>query len=218
MDADVIVVGAGLAGLAATAELADAGKRCCCSTRSPSRASAGRRSGRLGGLFLVDTPEQRRMGVKDSHELALPGLDGQRAVRPRRGPLAAPLGRGLRRLRRRREAAVAARPGPADLPGRRLGRARRRPRRRARQLGAALPPHLGHRARASSRRSSGGCARRSPRGLVTLRLPAPRRRAGRHRRHRDRRARRGPGARRHGARGERPTATRSATSSTPPRP
>ena len=58
------------------------------------------------------------------------------------------------------------------------------PRHGPRQLGAALPHHLGHRARASSSRSSGGCARRVDAGLVELALPAPGRRADRHRRER----------------------------------
>ena len=71
MDADVIVVGAGLAGLAATAELADAGKKVLLLDQEPEQSLGGQAFWSLGGLFLVDTPEQRRMGVKDSYELAL---------------------------------------------------------------------------------------------------------------------------------------------------
>jgi len=71
MDADVIVVGAGLAGLAATAELADAGKQVLLLDQEPEQSLGGQAFWSLGGLFLVDTPEQRRMGVKDSYELAL---------------------------------------------------------------------------------------------------------------------------------------------------
>ena len=71
MDADVIVVGAGLAGLAATAELADAGKRVLLLDQEPEQNFGGQAFWSLGGLFLVDTPEQRRMGVKDSYDLAL---------------------------------------------------------------------------------------------------------------------------------------------------
>ncbi|MCA1824535.1 MAG: FAD-binding dehydrogenase [Frankia sp.] len=71
MDADAIVVGAGLAGLVATAELADAGKRVILLEQEPAQSLGGQAFWSLGGLFLVNTPEQRRMGVKDSHELAL---------------------------------------------------------------------------------------------------------------------------------------------------
>ncbi|WP_186315991.1 FAD-binding dehydrogenase [Catellatospora sichuanensis] len=71
MDADVIVVGAGLAGLVATAELADAGKRVLLLDQEPEASLGGQAFWSFGGLFLVDTPEQRRMGIKDSPELAL---------------------------------------------------------------------------------------------------------------------------------------------------
>ena len=70
MNADVIVVGAGLAGLVATAELADAGKRVLLLDQEPEQNLGGQAFWSLGGLFLVDTPEQRRMGIKDSAELA----------------------------------------------------------------------------------------------------------------------------------------------------
>jgi predicted oxidoreductase len=71
MDADVIVVGHGLAGLAAAAEVADAGRRVLLVDQEGEQSLGGQAFWSLGGLFLVDTPEQRRMGVKDSHELAL---------------------------------------------------------------------------------------------------------------------------------------------------
>ncbi len=70
MDADVIVVGAGLAGLVATAELADAGRKVLLLDQEPEQSLGGQAFWSLGGLFLVDTPEQRRMGIKDSFELA----------------------------------------------------------------------------------------------------------------------------------------------------
>src|SRR6266542_1906173 len=70
MDADVIVVGAGLAGLVATAELADAGRKVLLLDQEPGQSLGGQAFWSLGGLFLVDTPEQRRMGIKDSFELA----------------------------------------------------------------------------------------------------------------------------------------------------
>ena len=71
MDADAVVVGAGLAGLVAAAELADAGRRVLLLDQEPEQSLGGQAFWSLGGLFLVDTPEQRRMGVKDSLELAL---------------------------------------------------------------------------------------------------------------------------------------------------
>ena len=70
-DADVIIVGSGLAGLVAAAELADAGKRVIVVDQEPEQSLGGQAFWSLGGLFLVDTPEQRRLGVKDSYELAL---------------------------------------------------------------------------------------------------------------------------------------------------
>ncbi|WP_420961323.1 FAD-binding dehydrogenase [Brucella sp. IR073] len=69
-DADVIVVGAGLAGLVAAAELADAGKRVIIVEQEGDNAIGGQAFWSLGGLFMIDTPEQRRMGIKDSFELA----------------------------------------------------------------------------------------------------------------------------------------------------
>ena len=71
MDADVIVVGAGLAGLAATAELADAGRRVLLLDQEPESNLGGQAYWSFGGLFLIDSPEQRRMGIRDSHDLAM---------------------------------------------------------------------------------------------------------------------------------------------------
>src|SRR5439155_1958094 len=70
VDADVIVVGAGLAGLAATAELADAGRRVIVVDQEPEASLGGQAFWSFGGLFLVDSPEQRRMRIRDSRELA----------------------------------------------------------------------------------------------------------------------------------------------------
>jgi len=69
-DADVIVVGAGLAGLVATAEAADAGRRVLLLDQEGEQSLGGQAFWSLGGLFFVDTPEQRRLGIRDSRELA----------------------------------------------------------------------------------------------------------------------------------------------------
>jgi predicted oxidoreductase len=67
---DAIVVGAGLAGLVAAAELVDAGKRVALVDQEPESSLGGQAWWSFGGLFLIDSPEQRRMGVHDSLELA----------------------------------------------------------------------------------------------------------------------------------------------------
>ncbi len=70
LDADVVVVGAGLAGLVATAELADAGRRVIVVDQEPEQSLGGQAHWAFGGLFLVDSPEQRRLRIHDSAELA----------------------------------------------------------------------------------------------------------------------------------------------------
>ncbi|MFF0727050.1 FAD-binding dehydrogenase [Streptomyces sp. NPDC004134] len=69
-DADVIVIGAGLAGLAATAELADAGRKVILLDQEPEQALGGQAHWSFGGLFFVGSPEQRRLRIRDSRELA----------------------------------------------------------------------------------------------------------------------------------------------------
>ncbi|MFD5784120.1 FAD-binding dehydrogenase [Streptomyces sp. NPDC126933] len=75
-DADVIVIGAGLAGLVATAELVDAGRSVLVLDQEPEQSLGGQAHWSFGGLFLVDSPEQRRMRIKDSRELALQDWHG----------------------------------------------------------------------------------------------------------------------------------------------
>ena len=78
-DSDVIVAGAGLAGLAATAELAEAGRKVLLLDQEPESSLGGQAHWSFGGLFLVGSPEQRRMGIKDSRELdRRPGRRGSR--------------------------------------------------------------------------------------------------------------------------------------------
>src|SRR5688500_16409110 len=67
---DVIVVGAGVAGLVATCELADAGKKVLLLDQEAEQSLGGQAFWSFGGLFLVNSPEQRRMRIRDSRELA----------------------------------------------------------------------------------------------------------------------------------------------------
>ncbi|MGW1753046.1 FAD-binding dehydrogenase [Streptomyces mirabilis] len=69
-DADAIVVGGGLAGLVATAELAAAGRKVLLLDQEPESNLGGQAFWSFGGLFLIDSDEQRLMGIKDSRELA----------------------------------------------------------------------------------------------------------------------------------------------------
>src|SRR3954467_874334 len=70
VDADVVVVGAGLAGLVATHELTSRGKRVALIDQERSADLGGQAWWSFGGLFLVDTPEQRRVGGHDPLERA----------------------------------------------------------------------------------------------------------------------------------------------------
>ena len=75
-DADVIVVGGGLAGLVAATEIADAGKRVIVLDQEGEQNLGGQAFWSFGGLFLVDSPEQRRLGIKDSYDLAMQDWSG----------------------------------------------------------------------------------------------------------------------------------------------
>ena len=70
VDADVIVVGSGLAGLVATSELAAAGRRVLLLDQEPEASLGGQAFWSLGGLFFIDSTEQRLAGIKDSLDLA----------------------------------------------------------------------------------------------------------------------------------------------------
>jgi predicted oxidoreductase len=69
--ADAIIVGGGLAGLVAAAELGDRGKRVVIVEQEGENSLGGQAFWSLGGLFFVDSPEQRRMRIRDSRALAL---------------------------------------------------------------------------------------------------------------------------------------------------
>lgn len=70
MNYDCIVIGAGLAGLVATTEIAASGRKVLLLDQEPEQSMGGQAWWSFGGLFLVDTPEQRRMGIKDTRDLA----------------------------------------------------------------------------------------------------------------------------------------------------
>src|SRR5438876_8684528 len=87
---DVIVVGAGLAGLVATHELVKAGRSVLVLDQENRNNLGGQAFWSLGGLFLVNSPEQRRLGIKDSYDLALQdwmgtaGFDREEDLWPRK--------------------------------------------------------------------------------------------------------------------------------------
>jgi uncharacterized protein len=71
MDADVIIVGGGLAGLIATCEVLDAGRKVILLDQEGEKSLGGQAFWSFGGLMFVDSPEQRRLRIRDSHDLAL---------------------------------------------------------------------------------------------------------------------------------------------------
>ncbi|WP_305807214.1 FAD-dependent oxidoreductase, partial [Stenotrophomonas sp. YIM B06876] len=68
---DVVIVGAGIAGIVCALELLGQGRRVLLLDRDQSDKLGGLARESFGGMFAVDTPEQRRMGIKDSVDLAL---------------------------------------------------------------------------------------------------------------------------------------------------
>lgn len=68
--ADILVIGWGLAGLVAAGEAIAAGKRVVLLDQEPRVNLGGQAFWSFGGLFFIDSPEQRRMGIRDSYELA----------------------------------------------------------------------------------------------------------------------------------------------------
>jgi predicted oxidoreductase len=70
LETDVVIVGAGLAGLVAAAELAEAGRKVVIVEQEPRASLGGQGHWSFGGLFLIDSPEQRRLRIKDSLALA----------------------------------------------------------------------------------------------------------------------------------------------------
>jgi uncharacterized protein len=68
---DALVIGAGLAGLVAATELTEVGKQVVVLEQEPRQSLGGQAFWSFGGLFFVDSPEQRRLGVRDSAAMAL---------------------------------------------------------------------------------------------------------------------------------------------------
>ena len=90
IEADAIVVGAGLAGLVAACEMCARGVKVVILDQEAEQNLGGQAFWSLGGLFMVDTPEQRRMKIRDTHALALSDwmgsaqFDGPQDMWPRR--------------------------------------------------------------------------------------------------------------------------------------
>ena len=70
MDCDLLVIGAGLAGLVAATEAAGRGLRVIVLDQEGEQNLGGQAFWSLGGLFFVDSPEQRRMRIRDNRALA----------------------------------------------------------------------------------------------------------------------------------------------------
>ena len=164
MDADVIVVGAGLAGLVAAAEAAEAGRRVLLLDQEPEQSLGGQAWWSFGGLFFVDSPEQRRLRVRDSVDLAwqdwlgTAGFDRPEDEWPRRWARAyVEWAAGEKR-------AWLAAMGHSVIPIVGLGRARRLPRPPARATACRGSTSPGAPGPGSSSRSSGGSGRRPRRG------------------------------------------------------
>jgi uncharacterized protein len=69
--ADVVVVGAGIAGMVTSLELLNHGRSVIMLDRCEPQELGGLAREAFGGMFMVDSPEQRRSGIRDTHELAL---------------------------------------------------------------------------------------------------------------------------------------------------
>ena len=68
--ADVVVIGGGIAGMVCALELLDLGKKVILVDRDSKEKFGGLARWSFGGMFFVNTPQQRRSGVRDSVDLA----------------------------------------------------------------------------------------------------------------------------------------------------
>ena len=99
-ESQVIIVGGGLAGMVAAYEAVRSGLRVTVVEQEGRQNLGAQAFYSLGGLFYVDSPEQRLMGVKDSEELAWRDWEKLGAVRRcRKRLLASPVGTGVRAFR-----------------------------------------------------------------------------------------------------------------------
>ncbi|MGR3314536.1 FAD-binding dehydrogenase [Roseovarius indicus] len=69
-ETDIIIIGGGLAGLVAAYEAVRRGRKVVLLDQEGPQSLGGQAFWSLGGLFMIDTPEQRRMGIRDSRALA----------------------------------------------------------------------------------------------------------------------------------------------------
>ena len=162
---DVIVIGAGLAGLVAATELAEVGKRVVIVDQEPRQNLGGQAFWSLGGLFLVDSPEQRRLGIQRCLRLAWQDWLGAAGFDRDEDHWPKPLGRGVCQLLPPvRNGAGCARMGHRFFPV--VGWAERGGGNatRAWQFRAAFSPHLGDGPGRDRRLSCGGRSRRSSAG------------------------------------------------------
>lgn len=143
LTADAIVVGAGLAGLVAACELADRGLRVLILDQENRANVGGQAFWSFGGLFLVNSPEQRRLGIRDSHELALQDWLGTAAFDRPEDYWPEQWAHAYVDFAAGRSAAGCG-PQAEDLSAGGLGRAWWLRRAGARQLGAPFPHHLGY--------------------------------------------------------------------------
>jgi predicted oxidoreductase len=180
--ADVIVVEHGLAGLVATCEIVDAGKSVLSIDQQGPADIGGQAYWSFGGLFMVNTPEQRCCGISDNRELTWQDWVGSAQFSDGDDDsLGAAMGPALRGFRRRRETSVVARAGLARLPDTRLAGAGRPRRTRVGEQRAQIPHHLGDWPATRRRVRPPGRGRRGA-GACHTALPAPGRRARRRRR------------------------------------
>jgi predicted oxidoreductase len=68
---DVAIVGGGIAGVVCALQLLDMGKSVALFEREGPERLGGSALEAFGGMFFVDSPEQRRMKIKDTPEQAL---------------------------------------------------------------------------------------------------------------------------------------------------